>query len=374
MTKQRRQFSAKFKFQVALEALKELKTINEIASRYEIHPTQVKQWKKQLQEEGVDVFNEHAAKAQQAQAEVEANLYEQIGRLKIEVDWLKKKLPESVNKRRAMIEPDAPALSVRWQCELLDLNRSTYYYVPATESPLNLTLMRLIDEQYMRTPFYGWPHMTVYLQNQGYTVNHKRVQRLMHKMDIQAIYPKPSLSKANPDHKVYPYLLREIAITRSNQVWSTDITYIPMRSGFMYLVAVIDWYSRYVLAWQLSNTLDSTFCVEVLLQALQSGKPDIFNTDQGVQFTASAFITVLEKAGIRISMDGKGRALDNIFIERLWRSVKYENVYLKDYDTVPALFLGLDQYFTFYNQERPHQSLGYQTPAVIYRNASAAGF
>jgi putative transposase len=271
-----------------------------------------------------------------------------------------------------MIEPDEPVLSVRRQCELLDLNRSTYYYVPATESPLNLTLMRLIDEQYMRTPFYGWPRMTVYLQNQGYTINHKRVQRLMHKMDIQAIYPKPSLSKANPEHKVYPYLLRELTITHPNQVWSTDITYIPMRNGFMYLVAVIDWYSRYVLAWQLSNTLDSPFCVEVLHQALQRGKPDIFNTDQGVQFTASAFITVLEKAGIRISMDGKGRALDNIFIERLWRSVKYEDIYLKDYVTVPALFLGLDQYFTFYNQERPHQSLDYQTPTEVYFANTAA--
>jgi putative transposase len=186
-----------------------------------------------------------------------------------------------VSKRRSLIEPAHPALSVRRQCELLDLNRSTYYYVPATESSLNLMLMRLIDEPYMRTPFYGWPRMTVYLHNQGYTINHKRVQRLMHKMGIQAIYPKPSLSKANPEHKIYPYLLRELAITRSNQVWSTDITYIPMRNGFMYLVAVIDWYSRYVLAWQLSNTLDSTFCVEVLHQALQCGKPDIFNTDQG---------------------------------------------------------------------------------------------
>jgi putative transposase len=276
--------------------------------------------------------------------------------------------------KSAMIEPNQPELSVRRQCELLDMNRSTYYYVPATESPLNLALMRLLDEQYMRTPFYGWPRMTVYLHSLGYTVNHKRVQRLMHKMGIQAIYPKPSLSQANREHKVYPYLLRGLAITRPNQVWSTDITYIPMHSGFMYLAAVIDWYSRYVLAWQLSNTLDGTFCVEVLHQALQTGKPEIFNTDQGVQFTASAFISVLEKAGIRISMDGKGRALDNIFIERLWRSVKYEDIYLKDYDTVPALFLGLDQYFTFYNQDRPHQSLGYQTPAVIYRNAPAAGF
>jgi putative transposase len=262
-------------------------------------------------------------------------------------------------------------LSVREQCALLGLNRSTYYYVPATESPLNLQLMQLIDEQYMRTPFYGWPRMTDYLHKQGYAVNHKRVQRLMQKMGIQAIYPKRSLSQAQPGHKVYPYLLRDLAITHPNQVWSTDITYIPMRHGFMYLVAIIDWYSRYVLTWQLSNTLDSTFCVDALHQALQGARPTIFNTDQGTQFTALAFTTVLEQAAIRISMDGKGRALDNIFCERLWRSVKYEDIYLKQYDTVPALFAGLTHYFTFYNQERPHQSLAYQTPATVYRSARA---
>jgi putative transposase len=271
-----------------------------------------------------------------------------------------------VQARCALIEPTHPELSVRDQCGLLGLNRSTYYYVPATESPLNLHLMRLIDEQYMRTPFYGWPRMTIYLQNQGYGVNHKRVQRLMHKMGIQALYPKPSLSKASPTHKIYPYLLRNLAITHPNQVWSTDITYIPMPNGFMYLVAVIDWFSRYVLAWHLSNTLDGTFCIDTLQQALQRGQPAIFNTDQGAQFTATAFTSVLEKAAIQISRDGKGRALDNIFIERLWRTVKYEDVYLKRYDSVPALFTGLAAYFTFYNHERPHQSLDYRTPAQIY--------
>lgn len=271
----------------------------------------------------------------------------------------------------AMIEPNHMHLSVRQQCELIGLNRATYYYVPATESPLNLELMRLIDEQYMRTPFYGWPRMTAYLQRQGYGVNHKRIQRLMQKMGIQALYPKPALSKPNFEHKVYPYLLRGLEITHPDQVWSTDITYIPMRSGFMYLVAVMDWFSRYVLAWQLSNTLESTFCLEVLQQALQLGRPGIFNTDQGGQFTATAFTSILENAEIQISMDGKGRALDNIFIERLWRSVKYEDIYLKRYDTVPALFLGLEHYFTFYNQERLHQSLGYQTPAALYRSAIA---
>lgn len=269
--------------------------------------------------------------------------------------------------RRSLVEPDHPELSIRRQCELLDLNRASYYYEPATESALNLALMRLIDEQYMRTPFYGWPRMTVYLQEQGYAINHKRVQRLMQKMGIQAIYPKPSLSQANREHNVYPYLLRGVAITRPNQVWSTDITYIPMRNGFMYLVAVMDWYSRYVLSWQLSNTLESTFCLEALQQALTQGQPEIFNTDQGAQFTAAAFTKILKAAEIQISMDGKGRAFDNIFNERLWRTVKYEDIYLKHYDTVSALVRGLDHYFTFYNQERPHQSLGYQTPAFIYR-------
>lgn len=270
--------------------------------------------------------------------------------------------------RRALVEPNHPVLSVRRQCALLNLNRATYYYAPACESPLNLALMRLIDEQYLRTPFYGWPRMTVYLREQGYGVNHKRVQRLMQKMGLQALYPKPALSKRHPDHKVYPYLLTGLAITHPNQVWSTDITYVPMRNGFMYLVAVMDWYSRYVLAWQLANTLESTFCIEALHQALTQGRPQIFNTDQGAQFTATAFTAILEAAQIQISMDSKGRAFDNIFNERLWRTVKYEDIYLQQYETVPALLRGLEHYFIFYNQVRPHQSLGYQTPAFVYKS------
>lgn len=208
--------------------------------------------------------------------------------------------------------------------------------------------------------------MTAYVRTQGYQVNHKRVQRLMQKMGIQAIHPKPPLSQGNSAHKIYPYLLRGLAITHPNQVWSADITYLPLRKGFMYLVAVMDWYSRYVLAWALSNTLECTFCVDVLQQALQKGRPEIFNTDQGAQFTVSSFTSILHEAEIRISMDGRGRALDNIFIERLWRSVKYENVYLHRYETVPALIAGLEWYFPFYNQERFHQSLDYQTPAAVY--------
>lgn len=208
--------------------------------------------------------------------------------------------------------------------------------------------------------------MTAYLQGQGYAINHKRVQRLMQKMGIQAIYPKPRTTYSTPGHKIYPYLLRDVEIVRPNQVWSTDITYIPLAQGFMFLVAVIDWYSRFILAWRLSNTLDGIFCVEALQQALTHGQPEIFNSDQGSQFTATAFTEILEAAEVRISMDGRGRALDNIFIERFWRSLKYEDVYLKNYATVPALALGLADYFDFYNYRRPHQALDYQTPAQRY--------
>ena len=257
-------------------------------------------------------------------------------------------------------------LSLRRQCELLGLNRSSLYYEPLGESAENLHLMQLIDEQFLRTPFYGWPRMTAYLRREGYGVNGKRIRRLMLKMGLQAIYPKPKTSKAAQERKIYPYLLRGLEILQPNFVWSADITYLPMRQGFMYLVAIIDWFSRYVLTWQLSNTLDSYFCLDALQQALGQGRPAIFNTDQGSQFTADEFTACLERAAIRISMDGRGRALDNIFIERLWRSLKYEDIYLKDYASVPELAAGLAAYFHFYNYERPHQSLNYCTPAELH--------
>jgi len=278
-------------------------------------------------------------------------------------------LPESAAAKRTLVEPEHPALSVRRQCELLDLNRATYYYQPATESELNLTLMALIDKEYTEHPFYGRRKMTAYLRQAGYEVNPKRVRRLMQLMGLEAIYPKPRTTLVNQAHRIYPYLLRNLAINRPNQVWSTDITYVRMRNGFMYLTAVIDWYSRYVLAWQLSNTLDSLFCVEALQEALSVATPAIFNTDQGVQFTSTAFTSILEAAGIHISMDGKGRALDNIFVERLWRTVKYEDIYLKHYETVPALEQGMTHYFNFYNHRRPHQSLNDRTPAAVYQAA-----
>ncbi len=290
----------------------------------------------------------------------------------MELEWLKKKLPVPTEAKRQMIEPGHPDLSIRRQCQLLGLSRATYYYTPAQESAANLALMRLIDAQYLKTPFYGYPRMTVYLRNAGYRVNPKRIARLMQVMGLQALTPRPRTTRAEPGHKVYPYLLCGLTIERPNQVWSTDITYIPMRHGFMYLVAVMDWYSRYVLAWELSNTLDGQFCLAVLEQALSCGTPEIFNTDQGVQFTAQAFTERLEKAHIRVSMDGRGRALDNVFIERLWRTVKYEEVYLHDYATVIELEHSLKRYFRFYNQERPHQSLNYATPVKVHYGASGA--
>lgn len=263
-------------------------------------------------------------------------------------------------------------MSIARQCDLLGIARSSWYYAPSGETAENLALMRLLDEQYTHTPFYGVERMTVWLRQQGYVVNPKRVRRLLRRMGLEALYPKPRLSlpgATDAQEKRYPYLLRGRAITAVNEVWSTDITYIRLREGFLYLVAVLDWYSRYVcyvLAWELSNTLDTGFCLEALEGALRQGQPHIFNTDQGVQFTNATYTGRLEQAGIQISWDGRGRALDNIFVERLWRSVKWEEVYLHDYQTVADAYDGLDRYFRFYNHQRPHQALSYQTPAHVH--------
>lgn len=246
------------------------------------------------------------------------------------------------------------------------MNRSSLYYEPAEESAENLRLMRLLDEQYTACPFYGSRRLTAWLMQQGEAVNRKRVQRLLRLMGLEAIYPKPRLSVPGRGHRIYPYLLRGVRIERPNQVWSTDITYVRLPSGFMYLAAVIDWYSRYVLAWRLSNTLDGSFCLEMLDEVLSRGRPEVFNTDQGVQFTAAAFTDRLQSAGVAVSMDGRGRCLDNVFVERLWRTVKYENIYLQGYETVPELEQGLGRYFWFYNEERLHQALDYRTPVVVY--------
>lgn len=258
-------------------------------------------------------------------------------------------------------------MSLRRQCELLGLERSSLHYAAAGESAENLHLMRLLDEQYTAAPFYGIRRMTAWLRSQGHRVNHKRVSRLLRQMGLEAIYPGPKLSQGGENARRYPYLLQGVRTERPNQVWSTDITYIRLKQGFVYLAAVMDWFSRYVLSWGLSITLEAGFCLEALEAALEQGRPEIFNSDQGVQFTCGDFTGRLEQAQIRISQDGRGRALDNVFVERLWRSVKYEEVYLKDYGTVGEARQGLGNYFAFYNHERLHQSLGYRTPAAVYQ-------
>jgi len=268
---------------------------------------------------------------------------------------------------RGKIEFLNDKISVSRQCALLGLSRATLYYQSRGINEYNLKIMRLIDEQYLNTPFYGSRRMTALLQRKGYDVNRKRIRRLMVLMGIQAIYPGRNLSKACKEHEIYPYLLRELDIDRPNQVWCSDITYIRLKSGFIYLVAIMDWFSRRVLSWEVSISLESDFCIRALERALlKYGKPEIFNTDQGVQFTCKNFIKVLKSQNIKISMDGKGRALDNIFIERLWRSLKYEEVYLKDYESVKVAVVNLRQYFDFYNHERLHQSLDYRTPEEVY--------
>lgn len=268
--------------------------------------------------------------------------------------------------RRALVEPGHPRLSVSRQCRLLGLPRSSLYYVAVGPDPYDLELMRLLDEQYTRTPFYGVERMRLSLQDQGPTVGRDRVRRLLRGMGLMAIYPKPRTSIPDTSHKVYPYLLRGLRIKAPNEVWASDITYIRMRRGFVYLAAVMDWFSRYVLAWRLAITLETAFCLEALEEALHLRQPGIHNSDQGSQYTSQDYTQRLHAAGVRISMDGRGRFLDNIFVERLWRTVKYEEVYLKDYADVWEAERALGAYFAFYNRERPHQSLGNRTPEEVW--------
>jgi len=265
-----------------------------------------------------------------------------------------------------MIEPEHKRISISRQCVLLGLPRASYYYASKGDDRYNQLMMNMIDEQFTKTPFYGVPRMTAWLRREGQDVNPKRIRRLMRRMGLEAIYPKKKLSKAHPGHKKYPYLLRDVVIDRPDQAWCADITYIRLQQGFVYLVVIMDWHSRYVLAWDISITLDAVFCVRTLERALRISRPEIFNTDQGVQFTSDDFTKILEREDVRISMDGRGRVYDNIFVERLWRTVKYEEVYLHQYLTVADARRGLGRYFHFYNTERIHESLGYKTPHEIY--------
>jgi len=359
----RKRYEAAFKARVALAAMKGDQTLSELASEYSVHGNLVSQWKKRLLTNVVQVFEEPTDEARREQQAVVEELHRQIGQLHVELAWLKKKTA-LIDALLPLARAGVAIVGLEPSC-LLTL-RDEALVMGLGESAENLRLMRLIDEQYLHTPFAGSRGLTQWLMRQGYAVNRKRIKRLMRSMGLEAIYPRPRTSVPCPEHRIYPYLLRNLAIERPDHVWSTDITYVPLRQGFMYLVAVLDWHSRYVLSWELSNTLDSAFCVSALEAALAHGRPEIFNTDQGAQFTSQAFTGVLEAAGIAISMDGRGRALDNVFIERLWRTVKYENIYVRGYETAVELERGLTAYFEFYRYQRLHMALDYQTPWEVY--------
>ncbi|NDH94787.1 MAG: IS3 family transposase [Planctomycetia bacterium] len=361
MAGKRRVFGAAFKAKVALAAAKGDRTTAQLASQFGIHTSQVTAWKKQLMAQVAELFADgRQRRAEQATDEQE--LYEQIGRLKMEVEWLKKKAAEvGAEVKRLCIEPNHKHLSIARQCQLVGLARSSWYYEPLGESAENLALMREIDRLYIKLPFFGTRKV-----RKRFGINRKRAQRLMRLLGLEAVCPKRSTSRPAPGHKVYPYLLRNMAITKPDQVWASDITYIPLQHGFLYLTAVMDLYSRNVLSWRLSNTLTGDFCLDALDAALLRARPEIFNTDQGAQFTATAFTSRLKKRGVAISMDGRGRALDNVFVERLWRTVKYEEVYLRDYADGWQAKKSLGRYFNFYRNERPHQALGYRTPSEVY--------
>nr|WP_244392528.1 IS3 family transposase [Denitrovibrio acetiphilus] len=364
----RTRYSAEFKSKVALEALREELTLSELSAKYNVHPNQISKWKKEAIEGMATIFSNKSSKSEEiSEAEIK-DLHAKIGQLTVERDFLQRAFGTvSISRRKFMIENSGSKLSISKQCRLLSISRSSFYYQESGESALNLELMRIIDEQFMMSPDFGSRQMTKVLQRYGYNVGRKRVRRLMKKMGIEAVYQKPKTSNPHPEHKKYPYLLRGLDIDRPNQVWCSDITYIPMRRGFLYLVAIMDWYSRKVLTWRLSNSLDSDFCVAALEDALEKyGTPEIFNTDQGSQFTSYEFTQTLKDAGVKISMDGRGRWMDNVMIERIWRTLKYGFVYLHAFDNGHDLKRGLGSWINMYNTRRPHSSLGDRTPYEAY--------
>ncbi|MCX5830142.1 MAG: IS3 family transposase [Deltaproteobacteria bacterium] len=362
----RRNHAPAFKAKVALDALKGEQTLVELSQRYQIHPNQIAEWKKQLLEHAPDIFSKDRKPEQGPSVK---DLHAKIGQLSMENDFLFRRARSHRRCERNMMIDKGDKLPVTQQCNLLDLCRSGVYYTPTPLNAKDMELMRKIDEIHLAYPFYGSRKIRNELWAKGYDVGRDRVRRLMRRMGIEALYIKPRLSLAHPGHVKYPYLLRGLEITRANHVWASDITYIPMAKGFCYLVAIMDWTSRMVLAWRLSNTLDSSFCVDALEEAIAKyGCPEIFNTDQGSQFTAEAFTNALSSRGIAISMDGKGRWMDNVFIERLWKSVKYEDIYLKGYGSMAEVKKGLANYFMFYNEKRWHQNFDRRTPAMVYSN------
>jgi putative transposase len=367
MSMPRRQHRGEFNAKVVLEARHGERTINELAAESGVHPGHLTQRKKVALEALPQVLSSRRGTKHKEEEARKAALYQQIGQLKVELDWLKKNWAWSVEQKRDLIDPAHSQLSIRRQCLWLELARSTLYDQPLGESPGNLQLMRWLDEQYTATPFYRVRRMTAWLRDQGYAVNRQRVARLMRLMGLEALYPNPRLSQPAAGHTIYPYLWRGVTVDRVNQVWSADSSYIRLQAGFVSLVAVMAWCSRSVLSRAISITVDLSFCVEALEQALGQGRPEIFTTDQGVQLSSQAFTARLKEGGIRISMDGRGRALDNVLVERLWRSVTYEEVCLRTYQTVWDARSGLARYFAFYNGKRLHQALGDRPPAAVYR-------
>ncbi|WP_223306358.1 IS3 family transposase [Mameliella alba] len=349
-------------------SLKGEETAAELASRFGVHPTMIHQWKRALLEGASGVFERGGRKRPDLDEEQVKELHAKIGELAVANSFLERKLkPCGGEVRRGKIEPDHPDLSIGQQCKLLSIARSSFYYTPKGETEQNLGLMRRIDEQFLEKPFFGVRQMTWHLRNDGHLVNEKRIRRLMRLMGLMPIYQKPNTSRQAKGHKTYPYLLRGLRVDRPNQVWCSDITYLPMRRGFLYLVAIMDWHTRKVLSWRISNTLEADFCVEALNEAIHKfGPPEIMNTDQGAQFTSFAWTDRLRRSGVRISMDGKGRFLDNIFIERLWRTLKYECVYLHAWETGSETKAAIRNWMAFYNHQRPHSALDGKPPALVY--------
>ncbi|NAZ94570.1 IS3 family transposase [Vibrio toranzoniae] len=366
MTRKRRNHSPEFKAKVALAAAKGDKTVAELAQKYNLHANQISTWKKELLENAAMIFASESQLSKDNTEEVD-KLHAKIGQLTMENGFFGESARSLDRAQRKSSLDKSTQLPIKRQCELLNIARSTAYYQPIGLSNEELELRRMIDEIHLQYPFMGSRRIRNELIKKGHQVNRKRIVRIMRDMGIGAIYPKPKTTIANKAHKVYPYLLRDIEVTYPNQAWAIDITYIPMAKGFLYLVAIIDWFSRKVLSWRLSNTMDTSFCLEALEEALQHyGPPDIFNSDQGSQFTSTEFTQALLDRGIRISMDGKGRWVDNVFIERLWRSLKYEEVYLKAYTTPREAELEIGNYMVFYNEERNHQGLNNLTPDEAY--------
>ncbi|MDA3130317.1 IS3 family transposase [Aliibacillus thermotolerans] len=374
MKQKRKRYSPEFKAQVVLEILKEEKSLTELSSEYGIHVNQLRKWKTQFLEQMPQLFQKQNKDQEKMKADYEEqieNLYTEVGRLTTQLSWLKKKNLASTTTRQErvnMIEWQDSELSITKQAELLRLNRSSLYYKPVGPSAEDVAIKHRIDEIYTKYPFYGSRRITALLNQEGVNINRKRVQRHMREMGIQAVYPGPNLSKRNLQHRIYPYLLKGVNINYPNHVWSIDITYIRLQRSWMYLAAVIDWYSRYVISWELDQSLEIGFILDAVQRAFSIAKPVIFNSDQGGHFTTPKYINLLNSKEVQISMDSKGRALDNIIIERFWRNIKYEEVYLKDYESPREARINIRDYIDFYNYNRPHQSLDYKTPSSVYFN------